>query len=83
MNSTLTVKYIYRICTDLHIDEDDHTVTVYGIEVLEEGANTPLMSLRDVFTREDQAVELVELCNRLELDPIHLSAVVEDALLPA
>lgn len=74
--------YIYRTCTDLRADEDNNVITVYGIEVFEKGAATPLLSMRDIFTREAPATELAELCNRLELDPIHLSAVVEDALLP-
>ena len=83
MNSTMTAKYIYRICTDACIDEDNTAVTVYGIEVFEEGTDTPLISMRDLFTRQSQAAELVGLCNQLELDPIHLPAVVEDALLPS
>lgn len=34
----------------------------------------------DVFSERKKAEELVELCNTLELDPIHLEDVVEDAL---
>ena len=83
MNSTTTAKYIYRICTDLHTDEDNTAVPVYGIEVWEEGADTPRISMRDLLTRQSQAAELVGLCNKLELDPIHLPAVVEDALFPS
>lgn len=80
MDSTITALYSYRICTDRRTDEDGTIILVYGIEVYESNSTTPLLVMNDLFTQRSQAEELAELCNRLELDPIHLSDVVEDWL---
>ena len=81
MDSIITAQYHYRTRTDRYTDEDDTIILVYGIEVYENDATAPIMVLKDVFTRQSQAEELAELCNRLELDPIHLTDVVEDLLI--
>ena len=80
MNSITAHRYHYRICTDRIADEDGTTVMVYGIEVYPDASARPTLVMRDLFTRRKQAEELVSLCNRLELDPIHLADVIEDAL---
>ena len=74
--------YTYRLLASSRTDEDGTIVPIYGIEVYSKNAHTPLRSLPDLFTRFSQANELVELCNRLQLDPVHLTAVIEDALCP-
>lgn len=74
------MKYTYRIRTDERIDEEGRQFTVYGIEAVEESAILPVHSIPDLFTERSRAEELVELCNRLELDPAHLFAVCEDAV---
>lgn len=37
--------------------------------------------ISDVFLEKDDAIKFVQKCNQLELDPIHLPEVIEDALL--
>ncbi len=83
MECISTAKYQYHLRTDTRTDDDGTIVPVYGIEVYEDGVTAPIISLPDLFTRLSQAEELVKLCNHLELDPVHLTAVVEDALLPS
>ena len=63
------------------LNEDGTLILVYGIEVYENDATLPMLVLKDVFTRQSQAEELAELCTRLELDPVHLTDVVEDLLI--
>lgn len=75
------MKYTYRVRADRIQDEEQEQRTVYGIEVLsEKGEVLSEYTLQDLFCESDRAQELVTLCNRLELDPVHLFAVAEDAL---
>lgn len=80
MESVITTIYTYQIREDLFCDEDGTLVPIYGIEVFSPSSPTPLFSYSDLFTRRHQAEELIALCNRLELDPVHLIDVIEDAL---
>ena len=80
METILTTTYTYCIREDICRDEDGTLIPVYGIEVFDGQSPTPLLSYRDLFTRRRQAEELIELCNRLELDPVHLNDVIEDAM---
>ncbi|MBO5111332.1 MAG: hypothetical protein J6D21_11535 [Clostridia bacterium] len=56
----------------------------YGIaayaDAEEDGTATIVASVHDVTADKQALVELVELCNRLELSLIHLNDVVEDFL---
>ena len=79
MESIMTLKYTYRLRENHCTDEDGTPVTVSGIEVFEDRSTAPILSYSDLFTRRDQAEELIGLCNRLDLDPVHLNDVVEDA----
>ena len=81
MEDILTYHYTYQIREDHCLDEDGTHVTVYGIEVYETQSSVPLLSYADLFTDKRKAQELIDLCNRLELDPVHLTDVVEDALI--
>ena len=45
-----------------------------------DGTATILLSARDVTTDKESLLELAEMCNRLELSPIHFFDVVEDFL---
>ena len=58
--------------------------TSYGIAAyaddVENGTATIVAFVHDVTTDKQALVELVSLCNRLELSTIHLMDVVEDFL---
>ena len=75
------MKYTYRVRTDRKIAEEGTEHKFYGIEVLSEtGELLPEYTIPDLFCQWQRAEELVKLCNELELEPIHLTAVAEDAL---
>lgn len=75
------MKYLYRVREDSVPDETGVLHTVYGIEVLtQKGDLLPAYTLPDLFDRFDRANELARLCTKLELEPIHLFDVAEDAL---
>ena len=58
--------------------EDVGSFTTYGIGVCENHQHLEYIS--DVFLDQQKAEQFVVLCNRLQLDPLHLSDVVEDAV---
>lgn len=63
--------------------EEVGSFTAYGIGVCE---NNPckretLEYIPDVFLDKQKAERFVVMCNRLQLDPLHLLDVVEDAIL--
>ncbi len=75
------MRYSYRVREDKIEDEEGILHTVYGIEVLDgAGRLLPAYTLPDLFCRREQAESLCQLCNQLELEPVHLFAVAEDAL---
>lgn len=74
--------YTYRVREDLLYDDRGRLHTVYGIEVLEEPSGRLLTeyTVSDLFTERERAEALTALCNELELEPVHLMDVAEDAL---
>ena len=78
----MCIQYTYRIREDQVLDEDQIPHTVYGIEVVEMPSGRILAeyTVANLFSRREQAEELAALCTRLELSPIHLMDVAEDAL---
>ena len=58
---------------------DGYRYTGYGIAVKEKGKDF-LRVFRDVSRCKKDIDEVVQRCNRLELDPIHIEDVVEDLL---
>lgn len=56
--------------------------TCYGIAVVEicDGVPIILQTVSDISASIEKLGELVELCNELDLDPIHLNDVVDDYL---
>lgn len=58
--------------------------TSYGIAAYSgadvDGTATVIAHVSDITCEESKIGELVELCNRLELSPLHLYDVVEDFL---
>lgn len=78
---------IYEMFTYGYIKEEyEGTDTeydyVYGVELCyqKEGASIRVNYISGVFTDEDSAKSFVELCNRLELSPVHFYDAVEDAV---
>lgn len=71
--------YTYKIQPGTAYDEDGNTHTVYGIDLFADGEI--LNSLPDIFFNKQKAKELVALCNTLDLSPLHLIDVVEDAIM--
>ena len=63
----------YGITEEKYTLGDDSRVS-YGIAVYDSGISTVISSDREAVE------ELVRLCNRLELSPIHLNDVAEDFL---
>lgn len=51
----------------------------FGIAVLDENGNE-LLKVSDVSAKEDDARMVVDLCNKEQLEPIHLQDVIEDVL---
>ncbi len=72
------MKYTYKVRVDIKHDEDGRVHTVYGIDLL---CNDDIVkSLPDIFFDRSRAEQLAELCNSLDLSPLHLEDVAEDAL---
>ena len=65
----------YQLRSDTVLDEDGKRHTTYGIEY--RPAN---VSVKDVFLDKEKAAAFVAKCNALDLSPIHLYDVIEDAL---
>ena len=73
-------KTIYRVVEKTHHLEHDKR---YGIAVysLSPSGKEELLSVRNGLTEDKGGLQnLVDLCNRLKLSPIHLDDVVEDFL---
>jgi len=55
---------------------------VYGIALalVQDGSMNILYSVEDICSEPSQLSQLVQLCNDLHLDPIHLQDVIDDFL---
>lgn len=62
--------------------DGDNVRTSYGISVIQvcDGIAIVLQSVIDVSSDRESIDLLVDTCNKLELDPIHLNDVVDDYL---
>lgn len=69
------MNYLYSLRTDNATDENGQSVSVYGITVLKIETSIP-----NIFTDESEAKEFISLCNKEELDPIHLQSAIEDLM---
>ncbi len=58
----------------------DKSIHRYGIAVVEAESMAIIKTLSDVSPSMIPVMDLVDLCNRLHLDPKHLEDVVEDLL---
>ncbi len=73
-----TKEYRYTIREDRLKTEEENVYTGYGIEIWE--TEKRIQSVPDIFLHIYDAEALAELCNRLQLDPIHFKEVAEDCL---
>ncbi len=73
------MNYSFSIREDLCCNENGESYIAYGIDAINAQGEI-LQSFQDVFFDKQKAIEFVSSCNAAELDLIHLSDVVEDAL---
>lgn len=70
--------------TEEHFSIGARERTSYGIAAYSgaelDGTTTVLLHISDITCDASKITELVELCNRLELSPIHIYDVVDDFL---
>lgn len=69
----------YCVRQDEVSDESGRKYLVYGIDVLNNDGRV-LKSIPDVFFDRNEAENFVELCNKKQLDQIHLEDVVMDII---
>lgn len=74
------MKNIYKLRTDVIIDEYGKEHTVYGIELYSDGDPTPRYTVRDVFYEREKAEYFIFLCNSIGLSPEHIDEAVADAV---
>ena len=73
------MNYIYRLNETTVTDEEGKKHIVYGIDAIDKCGNI-LASYTDIFFDRTKAENFVALCNKCELELIHLPDVVEDAI---
>ena len=75
----ITYTLTERIC-----ESDDGVSKSYGIAVCtntdRDQTTSVLTSIQDITTDRDALDELVNLCNSMELSPLHIRDVIEDFL---
>lgn len=76
--ASLFTNYMYVVERDTKTNEDGEEYTCYGIKAYEN--NQIVNSLLDVFLNEPIAKDFADMCNRLQLNPIHLENAIEDYL---
>ena len=69
----------YILCRETYKSKRSERIT-YGIAAYAEDKQTCITKLHDITSDKKALAELVSLCNRLQLSPIHLHDVVEDFL---
>ena len=62
----------YRVVASSIVDEKGVKHRVYGIEVVE------VTKHLNIFTDFNEAQRFVDMCNRLELSPVHVKDVIDD-----
>lgn len=69
----------YRLRQDLIQRDDGYSTVAYGLDAVDD-AGRILRSVPDLFLDRQRAMDLIALCNALELSLIHLDDVIEDIL---
>lgn len=65
----------YQVRIDKILNESDREILVFGIDVPETQTSIP-----NIFTTRAAADRFVNLCNRLDLSPLHIYEVLDDIL---
>ena len=73
------MNHLYRLKTDILIDEKKQEHTVFGIAAFSTDGKM-LGAVSDIFFDKIQAEHFVSLCNTMHLALIHLPEVAEDQL---
>lgn len=77
------MKITYGVTEEMYVIGSESRVS-YGIAAYAdsgtEGTSSILSSVRDISSDRAPVKKIAELCNRLELDVLHLADVVEDFL---
>ncbi len=72
--------YLYTVFKSIHTI-DDITYTSFGIVITSTQDNSVIERIKDISTSEAKITKLVNLCNELSLEPIHIYDVIEDFIL--
>ncbi len=75
------MKTFYNVNARTVRDEEGKPHAMFGIDAVSEDGIV-LNSIVDAFGSYEEAEELANKCTELELSPIHLQDVIEDALVP-
>lgn len=71
----ILLKHVYCLRADTLDDEKGMTVKTYGITALKEERTVP-----NLFSDRATAKNFVDLCNKEELELVHLQNVIDDLL---
>lgn len=76
---------VYTIAKEIKNHPELGKYTSYGITVYDckENIRKQITYIPDVFTDIALAEKVIELCNKEQLDPVHLPELIEDVLLSA
>ena len=74
--------YKYSVFVEMLKNEDSVAYTAYGIVVcsMEDNERKEVLKISDVSSDKSRVEELVDLCNKEQLEPIHIYDVIEDFL---
>lgn len=74
--------YNYNIFVEVLKNEDSDAYTAYGICVcsMENNQRKEVLKVSDVSTDKEKVDNLVDLCNKEQLEPVHIYDVIEDCL---
>ena len=72
----------YQVIAENLKDWEIGDYTAFGVcaYFIDASVKEKIAYISDVFLNTEEAQQFVEMCNRLQLDTIHLSEAVEDAL---
>lgn len=74
--------YNYNIFVEVLKNEDSGAYTSYGIVVcsMENNQRKEVLRVSDVSTKKERIENLIDLCNKEQLEPVHIYDVIEDCL---
>ena len=77
------ILYKYQMFAERLNNPDIGNYTAFGIAVYSSVDNNPkkLMNISDISTEKKLVEDLCELCNREQLEPVHVFDVIEDSIL--